>query len=61
MCGAGVPLARHRHMVHQPEQESTNFYKKSTDGLESDVLYDHITLNARHPVRSGKLSNVESS
>ncbi|CAD6191946.1 unnamed protein product [Caenorhabditis auriculariae] len=24
------------------------------------VAYDHITLNTRHPVRSGKLSNVES-
>ncbi|CAD6196769.1 unnamed protein product [Caenorhabditis auriculariae] len=24
------------------------------------VAYDHITLKTRHPVRSGKLSNVES-
>ncbi|CAD6194888.1 unnamed protein product [Caenorhabditis auriculariae] len=29
-------------------------------GRRTALAYDHITLKTRHPVRSGKLSNVES-
>ncbi|CAD6197934.1 unnamed protein product [Caenorhabditis auriculariae] len=47
--------------IWQVKQPLTGVLRKGVfQGRRTAFAYDHITLKTRHPVRSGKLSNVES-
>ncbi|CAD6199958.1 unnamed protein product [Caenorhabditis auriculariae] len=50
-----------KHVIPSDLATLTGVLRKGVfQGRRTAFAYDHITLKTRHPVRSGKLSNVES-
>ena len=56
VCAREYPLAQRLNLavtlVHQPEQESTIFFEKSTDGSENDALPEKNRISGPHQEKS---------